>query len=490
MLPRGEMANEPAIEADSLTKCFGATRAVDSLSFRVERGEVVSLLGRNGAGKTTAIKMLLGLLKPSRGSARVLGCDSQGLTPEVKRRIGYLPEGHPLFGWMRLEEAARFFAGFSPSWRRRVFDQVVDYFGLPRGRRLGQMSRGEKAQAALALTVARGPELLILDDPTQGIDAVARKEFLAALVALIRQQKRTILFSSHILGDVERVSDRVVVLDRGLKRADCPVETFKQSICRIRLGAQEDTARFEEAPGVLNVERLPEACWLTVMDPDGSARKRICAQARGPGRGGRIGPRGGLHRLYLRAPQAHARPDGRGAVTYRLVAREVREHAMWAMLALVVGMVVIFLRGAPDLLGPLGGAVLRSAPHRYPVSDLVLENGVVLLPLLWPTGWMVAFCMLWGGRACCCICSASAFRSDCWSGGLPRPGITRARSGCGCSVRALRPSHAACACMPGRCSWSCGRPGGTSREEPRSWPLVVSAFSHATSPGMVPPVRW
>jgi len=275
------MNRKYAVEAQGLTKYFGARKAVDSLDLCIEKGIVVSLLGRNGAGKTTTIRMLLGMLAPSRGTCRLLGCGSANLTPEVKQHIGYLPEGHPLFGWMKLGQAARFFSGFYPRWKQRVFEKLVDYFGLPLDRKLRTLSRGERAQAALALTVAQDPELLILDDPTQGVDAVARREFLAALVALIRQQERTILFSSHVLGDVERVSDRIVVLDHGVVRADCPVDTFKQSVRRVTLDGKEQTRLLEGLPGLLQLEQTADVMTATVVDRDGSLVARIRQQAEG-----------------------------------------------------------------------------------------------------------------------------------------------------------------------------------------------------------------
>jgi ABC-2 type transport system ATP-binding protein len=180
---------------------------------------------------------------------------------------------------MTLDGAADFYRGFYAGWRADVFDRMVQYFGLPRDRKLRTLSRGERAQAALALVVARDPELLILDDPIQGVDPVARREILSALVALIRQEERTILFSSHLLDDVERVCDRVVVLDRGVKRADCPVDTFKQSIRRVRVPKGHD---WSELPGLLTVEERPEACVVTVVDEDGSTVERIRGEASGP----------------------------------------------------------------------------------------------------------------------------------------------------------------------------------------------------------------
>jgi len=271
-----------AIEANGLTRYFGDVAAVDRLNLRVPAGSVVGLLGRNGAGKTTTIKMLLGLLAPTRGGARVLGCDSASLTPEVLARVGYLPENHPMFGWMTLEGAARFFAGFYPQWRQETFGRIVEFFGLPLGRKVRQLSRGERAQAALALTVAREPELLILDDPTQGVDPVARREFLSALVALIRRERRTILFSSHLLGDVERVCDRVVVIHHGVLRADCAVDTFKQSIRRVLLPSGAEPPAVENVPGLLGVERCGEGWAVTLVDRDGSRVGEITRRVGGP----------------------------------------------------------------------------------------------------------------------------------------------------------------------------------------------------------------
>jgi ABC-2 type transport system ATP-binding protein len=270
------MSDELVIETEGLTRYFGRQAAVDSLDLWVPKGAVVGLLGRNGAGKTTTIKMLMGLLRPSRGRSAVLGCDSTEFTPDVLGRIGYLPEGHPTFGWMTLDGAARFFRAASPRWRQEILDRAVDYFGLPREAKLRSLSRGQRAQAALVLTAARDPDLLVLDDPTQGVDPVARRELLAALVELIHRQDRTVLLSSHLLGDVERICDRVVVIDRGVMRADCPVDTFKEAIRRVEVPQGEDWA---ELPGMLWVEERPESCVLTFVDTDGSTLLRVRERA-------------------------------------------------------------------------------------------------------------------------------------------------------------------------------------------------------------------
>lgn len=228
------MSEELAIEAKGLTKYFGRHKVLDSLSLRVKPGTVYGFLGRNGAGKTTAIKMLLGLLEPTRGSAKLLGCDSSALPPEIKARIGYLAEGHPLYGWMTVRGIARFTSEFYSSWNMAFFGELLDSFQLPLRKKVKTLSRGQRAQLSLALTLAPEPELLIMDDPTLGLDPVVRRDFLESIVRVIQREGRTVFFSSHILSDVERVADRIAIIDHGVLRADCPVDMFHDRVKKIR----------------------------------------------------------------------------------------------------------------------------------------------------------------------------------------------------------------------------------------------------------------
>ena len=255
---------EIVLETKGLTKYYGAKPALDHLDLRVPRGCICGFLGRNGAGKTTAIKLMLGLLTPTTGSASLLGCDSTALTPAIRQRIGYVTEGHRLFLWMtigRLEEFQRAF--FPKQWDSRLFAEMIDYFELSKKQKIKHLSNGQRAQVSLAL--APNPELLVMDDPTLGLDAAIRRQFLEGMIELIMRQGRTVLFSSHILADVERVADRIVVIDKGVLRADCPLEQFRASVCKVVVHFENSAPADVELPGLLHFRRSERQLELTLV---------------------------------------------------------------------------------------------------------------------------------------------------------------------------------------------------------------------------------
>jgi ABC-2 type transport system ATP-binding protein len=229
------MDAEPIVSLAGLTRYFGATPAVHDVSLTVPAGQVVALLGPNGAGKSTLIRMLLGLLEPTRGTSRLLGCDSGVLIPEIRARIGYLAEGHHLYGWMRIRELAEFTRRTHPRWDGGHFAAFLDYFRLAPDLVIGRLSNGQRACVALATTLACRPELLILDDPTLGVDAELRRDFLRGIVDLAGDADRTVVFSSHILADVERVADRLVILMEGAVRVDVSPDAFKEAVARFHV---------------------------------------------------------------------------------------------------------------------------------------------------------------------------------------------------------------------------------------------------------------
>jgi ABC-2 type transport system ATP-binding protein len=236
-----------AIVTERLTKHYGQKRVVDCLNLRVPQGSVYGLLGRNGAGKSTVIKMMMGMVHPDSGRSFLLGEDSQNLTDETRARTAYLAEGHPLYGWMTIDEAVNFAKSFYPRWNDVLVDQILDHFELSRRQKFRRLSRGQQAQVSLALAVAPDPELLVLDDPTLGLDTVVRRDFLESLIQIIQRQGRTILFSSHVLGDVERVADRIGLMVGGVLRVDCRTETFRESIRKL---VMEFAGHPPEAPAI------------------------------------------------------------------------------------------------------------------------------------------------------------------------------------------------------------------------------------------------
>lgn len=223
--------DEIVLQTNGLTKYFNDKPAVNRLELKIPKGSVCGFLGRNGAGKTTAIRMMMGMLKPTEGSSQLLGCDSQELSPQIRQRIGYVTEGHRLFRWMKIAELEKYQKAFFPGqWDSRLFGDMIEYFDLSKKQKTKNLSNGQRAQVSLALTLAPNPELLIMDDPTLGLDVVIRRQFLEGIIQLITRQGRTILFSSHILADVERVADRIVVIDKGALKADCTTEQFRSAI--------------------------------------------------------------------------------------------------------------------------------------------------------------------------------------------------------------------------------------------------------------------
>ncbi|MBI2843514.1 MAG: ABC transporter ATP-binding protein [Armatimonadetes bacterium] len=255
-----------AIETKALTKRFGKHVAVDNLTLRVPTGSVFAFLGRNGAGKTTTIRILLDLLNRTSGEASILGLDCVKDSLEIKRRIGYVAEGQKMYDWMKVDEIIWFCKGFYSDWDDAFAAELKHKLELPGSRKIGEMSRGMQAKLALLLAMAYRPELLILDEPTAGLDVVVRRDFLEGVIELIQEQGRTVFFSSHIVHEVERVADWVGIIDKGKLIWCSPMEELKSSIKRLVLNFDEPPASFSAIPNVLTVESSGRQSEITVKD--------------------------------------------------------------------------------------------------------------------------------------------------------------------------------------------------------------------------------
>ncbi|RYG70333.1 ABC transporter ATP-binding protein [bacterium] len=260
--------NEIVVETRGLTRYYGTRRIVESLDLVIPRGSVYGFLGRNGAGKSTTIRMLLGLVEPTRGSATVFGQPSNKLSPQVLERIGYLAEGHHVYGWMTVRECGQFQKAFYPRWNQTIFDGVVNHFRLD-PKALGKnLSRGQRAGLCLAMTLAPEPELLILDDPALGLDPLMRRSLLQSMIYVTRGDNRTILFSSHLLSDVERVADHIGILDDGTLRANCSLETFRESVVQVVLHFEGLPPAAPTLPNLLQSFRAEKELSLTFANYD------------------------------------------------------------------------------------------------------------------------------------------------------------------------------------------------------------------------------
>lgn len=208
------------IEINNLTKRFRGIPAVDGLNFSIPEGSVTAFLGPNGAGKTTTIKCMLDLLRGEAGTVKVLGCDARSLGPEQFRQIGYVSENQEIPDWMTVTELLDYVRPMYPDWDRAFEKRMLGEFELPRKVPLRGLSRGQRMKAALLSSLAYRPKLVVLDEPFSGLDPLVRDEFLHGLLELTETEGWTVLVSSHDIEEVERLADRVAIIDQGRMQLD------------------------------------------------------------------------------------------------------------------------------------------------------------------------------------------------------------------------------------------------------------------------------
>jgi ABC-2 type transport system ATP-binding protein len=225
-----------AIETRDLAYRAGKSFELRELGLHVPTGSIYGFLGPNGSGKTTTIRLMLGLLRPAGGAITVLGRRIPAEAPRALARTGYVPERPHLYASLTVAEALRYHAAFYPLWDARWADELFARFGLERRRPLARLSKGEMGKLMILLVLAQMPELLVLDEPTDGLDPVVRREVLTALLDYVSQRNATVFISSHLVHELERICDWVGVLDRGRLLAELPMHTFKNGIKRLRVG--------------------------------------------------------------------------------------------------------------------------------------------------------------------------------------------------------------------------------------------------------------
>jgi ABC-2 type transport system ATP-binding protein len=221
--------SEPVINVADLTRRFGAKTALDSVSVSMPRGAVYGLVGANGAGKTTLIKHILGLLRAESGSVRVFGLDPVADPVGVLSRIGYLSEENDLPGWMRVDELIRYSRAFYPAWDDEYAEELRQSFALDQAAKIKTLSKGQKARMGLLIALAYRPDLLVLDEPSSGLDPIVRRDILGAIIRTIAHEGRTVLFSSHLLEEVEQVADHVTMINEGRIVLSATLDSIRES---------------------------------------------------------------------------------------------------------------------------------------------------------------------------------------------------------------------------------------------------------------------
>jgi ABC-2 type transport system ATP-binding protein len=231
--------SEAVVDIKGVSRSFGKKIALDEVDLSVAKGSVVGLVGENGAGKTTLLKHVLGLLRATTGSVRVFGKDPVEDPEAVLGEIGYLSEVRDLPDWMKIGELMSYTKAFFPSWDDAFAEELRNMFELSLDQKVKTLSRGQRARAGLIAAIAHRPQLLVLDEPSSGLDPVVRRDILSAIIRTVADEGRTVLFSSHLLDEVQRVSDHVAMLHLGKMLLTSPMDDVLTSHHRL-------TVRFEQ----------------------------------------------------------------------------------------------------------------------------------------------------------------------------------------------------------------------------------------------------
>jgi ABC-2 type transport system ATP-binding protein len=260
------MTDTPVIDTRQLVVRYGNKLAIDHLDLRLDPGRIHAIVGANGAGKSTLFRVLLGFQKPTHGSADILGCDSQSLSHTDRARIGFVNEEHTLPPWMSVAAVLRMQRSHYARWNQAAYDEVAGHYSIASKQKVGQLSRGERAGLNLALALAQSPELLILDEPTLGLDVVAKRAFLESMLYSREREGCTVVYCSHQMDEIERVADNLVIMERGALRHVSPPEEFCGRVACWIADMPFSGPDPALVPGLLRVQRIDGLHHYLVFD--------------------------------------------------------------------------------------------------------------------------------------------------------------------------------------------------------------------------------
>jgi len=270
--------SDTVIQVENLCHSYGGKDVLDHLSFEVKKGRIFGLLGKNGAGKTTTINIMMGFLAPKGGVCKIFGEPSHSLSPETRARIGLLHETFLQYEFFTIGQAERFYSAFYPRWKQGVFRELMDKLGLPDDRKIHRMSCGQRSQVTLALILAQMPELMILDDYSLGLDAGYRRLFLDYLLEYAGKYGTSILITSHIVQDLERFVDDIVILDQGSTLISSSLNEFTEGFRCYGLPLNGGTA-LEADQAIARVETLGDRQYLYSFGSEDEVKDHL--EARG-----------------------------------------------------------------------------------------------------------------------------------------------------------------------------------------------------------------
>jgi ABC-2 type transport system ATP-binding protein len=282
----------PFVELKDVTRCFGMNVAVRKVDLTLGPGVCYGLIGRNGAGKSSLLRLILGMLRPDRGTVRLFGLDPIRDAEKAKLHVGYLAEDQAFPPSMSPSELYRFYSDCYPTWDWDFADSLVKRFRVPIHRPFEKLSKGEQRQAGLVSALAHRPKLLILDEPGGGLDPLVRRTFLGEIVDLLSAEGRTVLFSSHNLYEVERIATRIGILDQGRLILDEEADRLKEGSCRVLAEIGESTEERIRSllPGCVQALKRDDAWMLTLLCSEEQAKERVAKALDGRIRDSRMLP--------------------------------------------------------------------------------------------------------------------------------------------------------------------------------------------------------
>lgn len=256
------------IECKNLTHYYGKKLVYENLNFAVQKGSILGLLGKNGTGKTTTINILNGFLQPRSGECLIYGENTQHLSPENKSRIGYLIEGHIQYSFMNIQQIEKFYARFYPKWNKEPYWELMSKLKVAPRQKISSMSCGQRSQVALGLILAQDPDLLILDDFSMGLDPGYRRLFIDYLREYAKAKNKTIFTTSHIIQDMERLIDEVLIMDYNRVLAQRKVSDFLQNFNQFYFELENQDIDFSKENFVVNVEKVHNKVELYTYEPE------------------------------------------------------------------------------------------------------------------------------------------------------------------------------------------------------------------------------
>lgn len=275
-----ETTNETLVEIKGLHKSFGTIKAIDGIDLTICRGHIIGLLGANGCGKSTLLRHIIGHCLPQAGECRTMGSLTADLGPEELGKIGYVHQEGELMSWMTVRDLIDYVAAYYLNWDKELEERILAQAELPPHVKAGSLSPGQRQKLSILLAMCFHPELLILDEPAAGLDPLARARLLDLLLEQIQDPRRTILISSHILSDVEKIVDHVIILDRGVVLRDCSLDELREEFGRVRLVSESD-----DIPERLPIEHVLEKkiagrqAELIVRNPDRESLRNLAEES-------------------------------------------------------------------------------------------------------------------------------------------------------------------------------------------------------------------